>query len=71
VACARKAMKLCGGQDAKVVFTLAVALAESGRFAEAQSTARQALALAAKAVPNAANAQLTEKIKRFLETGTI
>ncbi|MGA2185190.1 MAG: tetratricopeptide repeat protein [Bryobacteraceae bacterium] len=55
---AERAVRLTGGQEALVLDTLAAALAEAGRFAEAVDTERRAVALARQHN----NAQLVETL---------
>jgi tetratricopeptide (TPR) repeat protein len=61
VALAVRALQLTGGKDAAVLDTLAAAYARKEQYADAVSTARRALALAAARDP-----QLAEAIRRRL-----
>ena len=66
---AQRANQLSGGQNLLVLHTLAAAYAEAGRFAEAITTARQALELAESHAMSAQAVRLRSKLKLY-EAGT-
>jgi tetratricopeptide (TPR) repeat protein len=65
VALAQKAVRLSGGENPRMLRTLAAAEAEASRFAEAAETARQALQLAAGQKNDALAATLQKEIELY------
>jgi Flp pilus assembly protein TadD len=65
VALAQKAVRLSGGENPRMLRTLAAAEAEAGRLAEAAETARQALQLAAVQKNDALAATLQKEIELY------
>lgn len=62
---AQRAVKLTGGRDAGLLDTLAAALAETGRFAEAAQTSSNALALATAAKDAPLVQQLEQRLRLY------
>jgi protein O-mannosyl-transferase len=62
---ARRANELSGGADPTILDTLAAAFAEAGRFGDAKSTARKALALAQHAGQQNLVKELNDELKRY------
>jgi tetratricopeptide (TPR) repeat protein len=65
VALAQKAVRLSGGENPRMLRTLAAADAEAGRFAEAAETARQALQLASGQKNDALAATLQKELELY------